>query len=77
MSKVERVTVSFEVTRSRQYQAVKFGLSEEIVLEDGDDREALVKAARARLFKEAGDTAAKALDHVLAQENAASAPPGP
>lgn len=64
MSKVERVTVSFEVTRSRQYQAVKFALSEEIVLEDGEDRDAVVKAVRARLFKEVGDTAAKALDHI-------------
>lgn len=67
MSKVERVTVSFEVTRSRQYQTVKFGLSEEIVLEEGDDRDA-VKATRARLFKEVTDTAAKGLEHVLAQE---------
>ena len=64
MSNVERVTVSFEVTRSRQYQAVKFGLSEEIVLSEGDDRDAVVKAVRARLFKEVGDTAAKALDHI-------------
>lgn len=71
MSKVERVTVSFEVTRSRQYQTVKFGLSEEIVLDEGDDRDAVVKAARARLFKEVGDTAGRALEHVLAQQETA------
>lgn len=76
MSTVERVTVSFEVTRSRRYQAVKFGVSEEIALGEGDDREAVVRSARARLFKEAGDTAAKALEHVLAQEEAAGGPPG-
>lgn len=68
MSTVERVTVSFEVTRSRQYQTVKFGLSEEIVLEEGDDRDAVVKTTRARLFKEVSDTAGKGLDHVLAQQ---------
>ena len=68
MSRVERVTVSFEMTRSRQYQTVKFGLSEEIVLEDGDDRDAVVKSTRARLFKEVSETAAKGLEHVLAQE---------
>jgi hypothetical protein len=69
MGKTERVTVSFEVTRSRQYQTVKFGLSEE------DDREAVVKAVRARLFKEVSDTAGKALEHVLAQqENSAGTP---
>lgn len=70
MSKVERVTVSFEVTRSRHYQTVKFGLSEEIRLEDGDDRDALVKATRARLLKEVTDTAGKALECVLAAEGA-------
>ncbi|MBV9849801.1 MAG: hypothetical protein JO250_09035 [Armatimonadetes bacterium] len=65
MSKAERVTVSFEVSRSRNYQSVKFGLSEEIVLDDGDDRDAVVKAARARLFKEVSDTASRALEHLL------------
>jgi hypothetical protein len=75
MGKTERVTVSFEVTRSRQYQTVKFGLSEEIVLGEEDDREAVVKAVRARLFKEVSDTAGKALEHVLAQqENSAGTP---
>lgn len=70
MSRVERVTVSFEVTRSRQYQTVKFGLSEEVTLDEGEDRDAVVKATRARLFKEVSDTAAKGLEHVLAQEGA-------
>jgi len=65
MSKAERVTVSFEVSRSRNYQSVKFGLSEEIVLDDGDDRDAVVKAARARLFKEVSETASRALEHIL------------
>lgn len=69
MSRTERVTVSFEVTRSRQYQTVKFGLSEEIAMNDDEDRDAVVKAARARLFKEVSDTAAKALEHVLAQQD--------
>ena len=36
--KVERVTISFEVSRSRNYQSVKYGLSEVLVLEEGDDR---------------------------------------
>jgi hypothetical protein len=64
--KVERVTVSFEVSRSRNYQSVKYSLSEVLVLEEGDDRDAVVKAARKRLFLEVNDTAAKALAHVLA-----------
>ena len=68
MAKTERVTVSFEVTRSRQYQAVKFGLSEEIVLGEEEDRDAVVKTIRARLFKEVSDTAAKALEHIQPQD---------
>lgn len=69
--RVERVTVSFEVSRSRNYQGVKYGLSEVLVLEEGDDREAQVKAARRRLFLEVNDTAAKALAHVLAESESA------
>lgn len=65
--RVERVTISFEVSRSRNYQSVKYGLSEELVLAEGDDRDALVRAARKRLFLEVNDTAAKALDQVLAE----------
>jgi hypothetical protein len=75
MGKTERVTVSFEVTRSRQYQTVKFGLSEEILLAEGDDREAVVKSVRARLFKEVNDTAGKALEHVLAQQESPAVTP--
>ena len=65
--RVERVTISFEVSRSRNFQSVKYSLSEVLVLEEGDDREAQVKAARKRLFLEVNDTAAKALAHVLAE----------
>ena len=72
MSHVERVTVSFEVSRSRSYQSVKFGLSEEIVLEEGDDRDAIVKATRAKLFKEVTDTAGRALENILAQQEGTS-----
>lgn len=78
MSKVERVTVSFEVSRSRDYQSVRFGLSEEIALAEEDDRDAVVKATRLRLFKEVTDTAGKALDHILAQQESTSGgPSGP
>ncbi len=65
--RVERVTISFEVSRSRNYQSVKYGLSEVLVLEEDDDREAEIKAARKRLFLEVNDTAARALAHVLAE----------
>jgi len=75
MSKVERVTVSFEVSRSRDYQSVRFGLSEEVVLAEEDDRDTVVKATRLRLFKEVTDTAGKALDHILAQQEASSGGP--
>lgn len=75
MSKVERVTVSFEVSRSRDYQSVRFGLSEEVALAEGDDRDAVVKATRLRLFKEVTDTAGKALDHILAQQEASAGTP--
>ncbi len=75
MSKVERVTVSFEVSRSRDYQSVRFGLSEEIALDEEDDRDAVVKATRLRLFKEVTDTAGRALEHILAQQDGASGSP--
>lgn len=75
MSKVERVTVSFEVSRSRDYQSVRFGLSEEIALAEEDDRDAVVKTTRLRLFKEVTDTAGRALDHILAQQESASGGP--
>jgi len=65
--RIERVTVSFEVSRSRNYQSVKYGLSEVLVLEEGDDRDAAVKAVRKRLFLEVNDTVAKALAHVLVE----------
>ena len=38
--KTERITISFEVARSKNYQTVKFGLAEEIALEEGEDRDA-------------------------------------
>lgn len=75
MSKIERVTVTFEVSRSRDYQSVKFGLSEEIDLSEDDDRDAVVKATRLRLFKEVTDTAGKALEHILAQRDGSSSEP--
>lgn len=65
--KIERITVTFEVSRSKNYQSVKFGLSEEIVLEEGDDRDAEIRSARKRLFKEVSDTADRALEHIVAQ----------
>ncbi len=69
--KTERITISFEVARSKNYQSVKFGLAEEIALDEGDDRDAVVKAARKRLFNEVSDTADKALTHLTAQADAA------
>ena len=65
--KVERVTVALEISRSCDYQCVKYGLSEVPLLEEGDERDAAVKAARKRLFLEVNDTTAKALAHVLAK----------
>lgn len=65
--KVERITVTFEVSRSKNYQSVKFALSEDIALDEGDDRDAEIKAARKRLFKEVSDTAERALEHILTQ----------
>ena len=62
------MTVSFEVSKSREFQSVRFGLSEEIALTDEDDRDAVVKTARLRLFKEVTDTAGKAFDHILARQ---------
>ena len=68
--KTERITISFEVARSKNYQTVKFGLAEEIALDEGDDRDAVVKAARKRLFNEVSDTADKAITHLTAQTDA-------
>ena len=68
--RTERITISFEVARSRNYQTVKFGVAEEISLEDGDDRDAVVKAVRKRLFNEVSDTADKAIAHLTAQPEA-------
>lgn len=65
--KIERITVTFEVSRSRNYQSVKFALSEEIALGEEDDRDAEIRAARKRLFKEVSDTAERALEHITAQ----------
>lgn len=70
--KIEKITVTFEVSRSKNYQSVKFGLTEEIALEEGDDRDVEIKAARKRLFKEVSDTADRALEHILAQPAEAS-----
>ncbi len=67
MSKVERATVSFEVSSSRDFQSARFGLSEEIAFTEEDNRHAVIKTTRLRLFKEVMDTAGKALDHILAQ----------
>ena len=65
--RIEKITVTFEVSRSKNYQSVKFGLAEEIALGEGDDRDAEIKASRKRLFKEVSDTADRALEHILAQ----------
>lgn len=70
--KIEKITVTFEVSRSKNYQSVKFGLTEEIALDEGDDRDIEIKAARKRLFKEVSDTADRALEHILAQPGEAS-----
>lgn len=69
------MTVSFEVSRSRDFQSVRFGLSEEIALTEEDDRDAVVKTTRLRLFKEVTDTAGKALDHIMAQQDEATGGP--
>lgn len=65
---VKRRKVTSEVKRSCQYWALKFGLPEETVVEDGDDQETVSKATSARQFDEVSDTTAKGLEHVLMQE---------
>ena len=69
--KTERITISFEIARSKNYQTVKFGLSEEISLDEGDDRDSVVKAVRKRLYNEVSDTADKAIAHLTTQSEAA------
>ena len=53
------MTVSFEVSKSREFQSVRFGLSEEIELTEEDDRDAVVFSTRLCLFKEVTDMAGK------------------
>ncbi|MDQ2732686.1 MAG: hypothetical protein M3Y56_13590 [Armatimonadota bacterium] len=50
-------------------------MSQEIALTEEGDRDAVVKTTRLRLFKEVTDTAGKALDHILAQQEEASGGP--
>ncbi len=75
--KTERITISFEIARSRNYQTVKFGLAEEVQLDEGEDRDAVVKAVRKRLFSEVNDTAEKAIAHINAQPERGERPPAP
>lgn len=61
MSQVERVTASFEMSRSRDFQSARFGLSEEFAFTEEDDRHAVIKTTRPRLLKEVAETAGQAL----------------
>ena len=50
--KTEKGTVTVSMTRSYNYQSATYGISEEIILEDSDDRDEAIREATRRSFVE-------------------------
>ena len=58
--KTEKVIVTVSMTRSYNYQSATYGITEEIILEDGDDCDEAIQDARQRSFKEVVEQTSKA-----------------
>ncbi len=62
--KTKTITVTAGITRSRDYQTVRYELSEGLDLETGDNPDAVIEETRKRLFAEVSDFAERAITHI-------------
>lgn len=65
--KTKTITVTAGITRSRDYQTVRYELSEGIELETGDNPDEIIEATRKRLFTEVSEVAERAIVHIAGQ----------
>ena len=61
---MKTITVMAGITRSRDYQTVRYELSEGIELETGDNPDAVVEETRKRLFSKVNAVAERAITHI-------------
>ena len=69
--KTKTITVTAGITRSRDYQTVRYEIAEGLELEAGDDRDEVVEATRRRLFTEVSAAAERAIIRITSQSKAA------
>ena len=65
--KTKTITVTAGITRSRDYQTVRYELSEALELEIGDDPEMVIEEARQRLFAEVNAVTERAIARIAGQ----------
>ena len=63
--KTEKITVAVSITRSYDYQSTRYELTEEVVLDEGDDRDQAILETRNRAYKEVMEATNKAYDKIL------------
>ncbi|MGI4790172.1 MAG: hypothetical protein ACRYFS_15130 [Janthinobacterium lividum] len=65
------ITVTAAITRSRDFQTVRYELTEGLEIEPGDDRDEVIEATRKRLFAEVNDFTDRAISHIAGQSKGA------
>ena len=63
--KMTKMTVEYQVTRSRDYQSVRLGGAVEVEMEPGEDKKACFEKARTWLAAQINAAAEEELEHVL------------
>lgn len=69
--KTKTITVTAGITRSRDYQSVRYEIAEGLELEADDDRDDVIEATRRRLFAEVSATAERAIIRITSQSQGA------
>ena len=69
--KTTTITVTAGITRSRDYQTVRYEIAEGLELEAGDDRDEVIEATRRRLFAEVSAAAERAIIRITSQSKGA------
>ena len=62
--KTKTITVTAGITRSRDYQSVRYELTEGLEIEAGDNVHETIEATRRQLFAEVNEVAERAITHI-------------
>ena len=61
---VRSVTVRAAITRSANYQSITFEIAEQVDLAEGEDRDAVIKEVRQRLFTDVDEYTMRGIIHL-------------